>query len=208
MISDAFKAKVKDATNLLKLAEEYTEMHPIGYNAYEKSYMGWLELKEFKDSSEVTLQSPLGTAENSAYIHRYSNNETFIFENRQPGTFYPSSYGKGVLVTRIAYSYNQWSYNTLNNTKSKKRACVLTADGAKLYYSASSSNLYGGSKTSISTLKSLDGSSVAIDIKNIVKNSDGTIKLVFKEKTTDEPGDEHQRNGQHQVQDQINGCKQ
>lgn len=163
---------------------------PIGYNAYEKSYMGWLELKEFKDSSEVTLQSPLGTAENSAYIHRYSNNETFIFENRQPGTFYPSSYGKGVLVTRIAYSYNQWSSNTLNNTKSKKRACVLTADGAKLYYSASSSNLYGGSKTSISTLKNLSGSSVAIDIKNIVKNSDGTIKLVLNEKTSDEPGDE------------------
>ena len=35
MISDAFKAKVKDATNLLKLAEEYTEMHPIGYNAWQ-----------------------------------------------------------------------------------------------------------------------------------------------------------------------------
>ena len=35
MISDAFKAKVKDATNLLELAEEYTEMHPAGFNMWQ-----------------------------------------------------------------------------------------------------------------------------------------------------------------------------
>ena len=152
--------------------------------------MGWLDLKEVGNASAVTLQSPIGLAENSAYIIRNSSSETFIFENRQPDTWYPTSFGSGVLVTRIAYNQRQWSYNTLNNTQSKKRACVLTANGAKLYYSASSSNLYGnGSKTSIASLKTWSGSTKEIGIKSIVKNSDGTIKLVFDEggDTPDDP---------------------
>ncbi len=152
---------------------------PIGYTAYEKSYMGWLELKEIGDETEVTLQSPLGTAENSAYIIRNSSTETFIFENRQPGTWYPSDFGTGVLVSRIAYNRNQWMYNTLNNIQSKKRALVLTADGARLNYSASQSNLYGNAKKSIASLKTLSGSSKAINITNIVKNSNGTITITI-----------------------------
>lgn len=160
---------------------------PIGYTAYEKSYMGWLDLEEIGDASEVTLQSPFGMAENSAYIIRNSTTESFIFENRQPGTWYPSSYGSGVLVSRIAYSSTHWNRNTLNNTQSKKRACVLTADGAKLYYSASSSNLYGNAKKSITSLKTYSGSTKTVDIKNIQKNDDGTITLVLKENVDPDP---------------------
>jgi len=158
---------------------------PVGYNAYEKSYMGWLDLKEVGNASSITLQSPLGLAKNSACIIRNSSSETFIFENRQPGTWYPSIFGNGVLVTRIAYSYNDWSSNTVNNNKSKKRACVLTADGSKNYYSAKSSNLYGNAKTSITSLKTREGNSKQIGIKNIIKYNDGTIKLVFNDDDPD-----------------------
>lgn len=160
---------------------------PMGYNAYEKSYMGWLEMKEIGDATEVILQSPLGTAENSAYIIRNSSTETFIFENRQPGTFYPEEYGSGLLVIRIAYSYNQWNNNTLNNTQTKKRACVLTANGEKLDYSASNGNLYGGNKKSISSLKTLNGATQKVNITNIVKNNDGTITLTIGEGGGDDP---------------------
>lgn len=160
---------------------------PIGFNAYEKSYMGWLELKEIGNAETVTLQSPLGTAENSAYIIRNSTTETFIFENRLPGTFYPTEYGRGVMASRIAYSYNQWKNDTPNNTKSQKRALILTADGAKLNYSAANSNLYGGSKKAIETLTTLSGSSKTIGIKNITKNTDGTITLSMNSGTTPDP---------------------
>ncbi len=156
---------------------------PVGYTAYEKSFMGWLDLPEIGTAQAVTLQSPEGLAENSACIVRNSNTETFIFENRQPSTWYPSRFGSGVLVTRIAYSYNQWKNNTLNNTKSKKRACVLTADGTTLYFSASSSNLYGNSKITIPSLKTLSGSTKTIGITNITKNSDGTITLALSNDT-------------------------
>ena len=92
-----------------------------------------------------------------------------------------------MLVTRIAYSYNQWNNNTLNNTKAKKRACVLTADGEKLYYSASPSNLYGYTKTSIASLKTLNGSSRNIGITNITKNNDKTITLTLSGEITPDP---------------------
>ena len=157
---------------------------PIGYNAYEKSFMGWLELQEIGSAETITLQSPEGLAVNSAYVVRNSNTETFIFENRQPGTWYPEKFGSGVLVSRIAYSYDLWKENTLNNTKSRKRACALTADGARLYYSASSSNLYGYSKTSIASLKTLNGSTKTIGITNIIKNGDGTITLTLSGDTS------------------------
>lgn len=160
---------------------------PMGYTAYEKSYMGWLEMPEIGTAETVTLQSPLGAAVHSAYIVRNSSTETFIFENRQPGTWYPADFGSGVLVSRIAYSYNQWNNNTLNNTKAKKRACVLTADGEKLYYSASSSNLYGYTKTSIASLKTLNGSSKNIGITNITKNNDKTITLTLSGEITPDP---------------------
>lgn len=160
---------------------------PVGYTAYEKSVMGWLDLKEVGDAEEITLQSPLGSSENSAYIIRNSDTETFIFENRQPDTWYPSDFGSGVMVTRVAYDESQWMMNTLNNIRTKKRCCIFTADGEKLYFSASPTNLYGVEKTSIATVKTLSGDKLAVNIKNIALNDDKTITLTFGETSGDDP---------------------
>lgn len=143
--------------------------------------MGWLELKELGTAGTVTLQSLDGMAENSAFIVRNSSTETFILENRQIGTWNPASLGSGVLVTRIAYSQYYWERNTLNNTKSQKRACVLTANGATLDFSASPANLYGNGKNSISTLKTLKKQDKDINIEKITKNTNGTITLTLGE---------------------------
>ena len=167
---------------------------PMGYTAYEKSYLGWLDMKEIGNADTITLQSPLGLAEGSAYIIRNSSTETFIFENRQTGTWYPSSFGNGVLVTRIAYSSSYWKQNIVNNTQSKKRACILTADGSKITSYARSSHLYGNGKNAIESLKTLSGTSKNIDVKKIVKNGDGTISLIFKVADTPLPQDTTQVN--------------
>jgi len=157
---------------------------PVGYNAYEKSCLGWLELKELPaDAPAVVLQSPHGLAEGSAYIYRVPSveGETFIFENRQPGTWYPEAFGSGVLVTRIHYDQATWANNTLNNVKDKKRALVLTADGGKLNYSADPANLYGDAKKSIIRLKTYGGANCAVGIFNILKGTDGTATLVLQD---------------------------
>lgn len=154
---------------------------PVGYMAYEKSCMGWLELKEIGDAKEVTLQSPIGLAENSAYIIRSSDTETFIFENRQPSTWYPKGMGSGVMVSRIAYDQEQWAINTLNNIQSAKRALMLTANNVTMDFgtNASLKNLYGNGVNSIQSLKTLSGEDQAVNISNIVKNDDGTITLTI-----------------------------
>lgn len=154
---------------------------PVGYTAYEKSYMGWLELKEFGDAKQVTLQSPIGTAENSAYIIRSNDTETFIFENRQPATWYPKSLGSGVMVSRIAYDKEQWYCNSLNNIQSAKRALILTADNITIVYdtNASPKNLYGNGVNSIQSLKTLSEEDQAVNISDIVINDDGTVTLTI-----------------------------
>lgn len=159
---------------------------PIGYTAYEKSYMGWLELKEIGDAEQVTLQSPSGTGENSAYIIRASDTETFIFENRQPDTWYPESMGSGVMVTRIAYDKNQWYSNTLNNIQSAKRAIIMTADNIVLqdFGDVTPLNLFGNGVSSIQSLKTLSGEDRDVNISNIVKNADGTITLTIDHTAT------------------------
>jgi hypothetical protein len=88
------------------------------------------------------------------------------------------------MVTRIAYKYNDWRTNTLNNTQDKKRACILTADGSKLYYSADKANLYGNGKNSIASLKLISGSAKNIGITNITKNDDGSFKEEVKTDAT------------------------
>ena len=157
---------------------------PIGYIAYEKSYMGWLELKEIGDAEQVILQSPLGSAKNSAYIIRNSDTETFIFENHQPGTWYHPDMGSGVLVSRFAYDKDMWATNVVNNVQDQKRAKMLTADEVKLDFNSSTSNLYGNGVDSILTLKTLTGDDQAINISKITKNDDGTITLSFDPNAT------------------------
>lgn len=153
---------------------------PIGYTAYEKSYMGWLKLIELEGDGEKTLQSPADAGEGSAFIIKNSGTETFILENRQPGTWYPrSSHGSGLMLSRIAYSQTTWNNNTLNNTQNKKRAYIVTANGAKLYYSSSQANLYGNGVNNITSLKLYNGSSKTVSIKDITKNSDGTITFTY-----------------------------
>ena len=153
---------------------------PAAYNAYEKSYMGWLDLKVLDTTAdEVVLANPENCGEGSAVIVRNSNTETFIIENHQPSKFFPEEFGEGVLVIRIAYNKTSWNNNDLNNIQSKKRACVLTANGAKMYYSAEKGNLYGYSKTAIGSLKTYSGGTKDIGIKKVTKNSDGTITLTL-----------------------------
>ena len=153
---------------------------PIGYNAYEKSYMGWLKLEEIGEDGDKTLQSPADAGVGSAYIIRNSSTETFILENRQPGTWYPqSSHGSGLMLSRIAYDATAWNENYLNNTQNSKRAMIVTANGETLDYSSSPANLYGNGVNNITSLTLFNRKKKSVGIKDITKNSDGTITFTY-----------------------------
>lgn len=153
---------------------------PVGYNAYERSYLGWLDIPELTEEGDVTLDNINVEAGNPAVLIRNSQKEYFILENRQPGTWYPDDMGSGLLLTRFAYDRFEWDENTLNNVKKKKRAMVITADGEKMYYSGSQGNLYGNGKNNITSLPLYNGSRLtAKPVYNITKNDDGTITFSY-----------------------------
>lgn len=162
---------------------------PMGYTAYERSYLGWLNIPELKDAEPVTLDSyadlEAGEATPARLLRNPSNNkEYFIFENHQAGTWYPASYGTGMLVMRIAYDKNAWEGNTLNNTKSKQRVKLITANGSNPSpYGSDQKELYSYNSRAVDvaswTLYS--GTKLAKPFYSIL-NKNGKITFNFLEK--------------------------
>lgn len=168
---------------------------PIGYNAYERSYLGWLDIPELTEEGEVTLMNIDAKTGNAAMLIRIAEKEYFILENRQPGTWYPEDMGSGLLLMRFAYDKWSWDDNTLNNTQKKKRAMVVTANGGKMYYSGSQLHLFGNGKNKITSLSLYDGSKLTTKpVYDITKNQDGTITFCYLVNTGGEivePADEN-----------------
>lgn len=163
---------------------------PMGYTAYERSYLGWLDIPELTEAEAVTLDSYSDLAQGEATPARLLRNpsnqkEYFIFENHQPGTWYPASYGSGMLVMRICYDKNAWEENTLNNTKSKQRIKLITANGRNP--SASGSNVaelfsYNGKAVNVENWALYGGTKLAKPFYNI-QNAGGKVKFNFLAET-------------------------
>lgn len=153
---------------------------PVGYNAYERSYLGWLDIPELTTEGSVTLTDYDASEGTPAMLIRHSEKEYFILENRQVGTWYPEDMGSGLLLTRFAYDMFEWGGNVLNNTKTKKRAMVITADGKRLSYSGTESNLFGNGKDKIVSLPLYDGTRLNNKpVYAITKNDDRTITFSY-----------------------------
>ncbi len=151
---------------------------PIGYTAYERSYLGWLDIPTYTAGEYQNLDPYTNENGTTAVkLPTSTSTEYFIFENRQPGTWYPEDMGSGLLVTRFAYNKTAWDYNTPNNTQTKKRAKIVTANGATLNYSGNQANLYGNGVNSITSLALYSSGTVNPQITTITKNADGTITL-------------------------------
>lgn len=158
---------------------------PIGYNAYERSFMGWLDIKEVPESGLVTLANPNSAEGDMAVMFRNPKNtmEYFIFENRQPGTWYPEDFGSGVLLTRISYSPSAWMYNSVNTNQTKKRAMVVPADGALLSDDLGSEyTLFGNGVNYKTEYRYFDGGTENDrPAYGIMKQPDGSIVISFKD---------------------------
>lgn len=107
---------------------------PPGYTAFERSSLGWLDVKELKKAQYAELyafgQEDKGA---TAYVIRNPENakEYYLLENRQPDTWYPKRMGAGMLVTHVDYDENAWGSNTVNNNPNRQRMAYLPADNVK-----------------------------------------------------------------------------
>lgn len=107
---------------------------PIGYNAMERSMMGWTEVHELTEAQAAALY-PFGSEDKGHTAFCIKNdankNEYFLLENRQPDTWFPASMGHGMLVTHVDYDATAWKNNNLNNNPDRQRFQIVPADNVK-----------------------------------------------------------------------------
>lgn len=174
---------------------------PIGYSAYERNFMGWLQINDLGSTPETLTIYPLGSSDNTdkqAYriVNPANEREYYILENRQPSTWYPSQLGSGLLIYHVNYLASAWSGNTPNNNASSPRYQVLPADGTNQVYSTLRNNgltaaqayaqfagdLFPGTTgtTTINSFTPYSGSAITTPIYNIAEwSEDGTVTLQY-----------------------------
>lgn len=114
----------------------YDGYRPVGFNAYERSMLGWQKIEELTDTLDYCqLYSFEDVPEDGVSCYRIKNpnndKEYFLLENRQSGAWYPSFMGHGMLITHVDYDVDAWSSNGLNNNPARQRFTYVPADGEK-----------------------------------------------------------------------------
>lgn len=153
---------------------------PIGYTAYEKSYMGWLDIPELTDDKAVTLTDPnAGESTQAALIRNpFNTKEYLILENRQTGTWTPASLPTGLMVTHVKYDMWKWLYNTVNNDEDDMRAYMQTADGLPNIGSVSKDMLYGNGTANFTAFS---GSMSQKKVYKVIKHNNKTVTLLYND---------------------------
>ena len=85
---------------------------PIGYSAYEKAFMGWIELEEAGENSFYTLPAMNQLSADTDKAVRITNaadpDEFYVLENRARRGWDAYMPAEGMLITHITYSAMAW----------------------------------------------------------------------------------------------------
>lgn len=183
----------------------YNGYFPPGYTAFERSSLGWLDVKELDEPQFARLYSFDHQAEGpAAYVVRNPQNraEFYLFENRQPSTWYPKAMGSGMLITHIDYDAEAWNSNAVNVDPQHQRMQYVPADNVKDGHHTSASlslsqllagykgDLYPGTTgatsftnetTPAATLFSGTEAYLSRPLYNITLTDDGIITFSFRD---------------------------
>ena len=92
---------------------------PVGYSAYEKAFMGWINYVDPRPGTYYTLpvwnQKSAATDKAVRIVSDLNQNEFFIIENRKRQGWDRYIAADGLLITHITYSADRWTGNTPNN---------------------------------------------------------------------------------------------
>ena len=104
---------------------------PVGYSAYEKHFMGWIDFITPEPNTCYTLpvwnQKNAATDQAVCMVSPVNPNEWFIIENRARQGWDAAMSSQGLLVTHISYLRSRWEANTPNN-QNVQLATILPAD--------------------------------------------------------------------------------
>ena len=106
---------------------------PVGYTAFEKYSLGWMEIEEITYPgtyllNDISCKPDPDEGIHSAYRLNTGNEDQFIIlENHIKTGWYQFHASQGLMVTAVNYYNNSWVSNTVN-TNSRKRYYILPAD--------------------------------------------------------------------------------
>ncbi len=178
---------------------------PIGYSAYEKNFMGWIDYITPVDNTQYTLpamnQKALAT-DQAIQIKGLNDNEYFILENRQKQGWDQYIPDDGLLITHFTYVAERWAANSVNN-EAVRLATIIPADNdadvdnneADCY--GKTNHEFSSTSTPASVLNMLANGQLAgytggagtLDkpVTDIIANSDGTVSLWYVKGTSTLP---------------------
>ncbi|MDE5773503.1 MAG: M6 family metalloprotease domain-containing protein [Muribaculaceae bacterium] len=104
---------------------------PIGYSAYEKEFMGWIEIPEVEENTYYTLpvfnQKNIETDQAVKITNGRNKNEYYIVENRARTGWDSYIYSTGLLISHVYYDDYVWASNQVNNFE-MQRMTPIPAD--------------------------------------------------------------------------------
>ena len=168
---------------------------PCGYTAYERNFMGWLNLSTPTEGETYTI-STVQDGGQAFKITSNNANEYYIIENIQKTGWNQYARSSGLQVTHVNYNATRWDNNTVNNYSDQGMTIIPADNSLKMnYYSDygyyldeadEAGDLYpynGNDKlTSNSTpAATLYNSSTNLNkpITNITKNSNNTVSFTY-----------------------------
>ena len=118
---------------------------PVGYSAYEKNFMSWIDLIEPTPNTHYTLpvfnSKSLENDQAIKITSHLNRNEYFILENRRKQGWDQYIADEGVLITHFTYVASRWADNSVND-RAVQLATIIPADGTTSTYNESG-DLYG-----------------------------------------------------------------
>lgn len=95
---------------------------PVGYTAFEKYSLGWLELEEITGPGTLTLDDISRKSNPESGIHTAyrlntgDDNQFLILENHNKTRWYRHQKGRGLMVTAVDYDRIRWYVNEANDS--------------------------------------------------------------------------------------------
>ena len=109
---------------------------PVGYTAFEKYSLGWMDIEEIGYAGYYTLNDISKRPDPDAAVHsayRLStgfDDEFIILENHVRTGWYKYHASEGLMVTAVSYDNNRWNpgWNSVNSDRKFKHYHILPAD--------------------------------------------------------------------------------
>ncbi|MDO4320335.1 MAG: M6 family metalloprotease domain-containing protein [Bacteroidales bacterium] len=174
---------------------------PIGYTAYEKAFMGWIEIEEATENTFYSMpalnQKNIATDKAIKITNQSDKNEYFIIENRARQGWDKYMPTEGLFIYHVTYNATSWANNTVNNYALQRMTPVPADNDLKMdktvywgetYYNINDESLLGDlwpwngvneftDQSQPAAKFNTSGKLAGRPVTEITRNSDGTVSF-------------------------------